>query len=66
MSAREQLRALPPAPSTTFKLNLPTTPPTGAGAGPQQPQMLYPTLFPNDPISAVLQQRQQQAPPPQQ
>ena len=60
MSAREQLRALPPAPSTTFKLNLPTTPPSGAGAGPQQQQMLYPTLFPNDPISAMLQQRQQQ------
>jgi hypothetical protein len=66
MSAREQLRALPPAPSTTFKLNLPTTPPAGAGAGagPQQ-QMLYPTLFPNDPISAMLQQRQQQMPPQQ-
>ena len=44
---------------TTFKLNLPTTPPSGAGAGPQQ-QMLYPTLFPDDPISAMLQQRQQQ------
>lgn len=67
MSAREQLRALPPAPSTTFKLNLPTTPPSGAGAGAPSPQMLYPTLFPNDPISAMLQQRQQQQQmPPQQ
>ena len=58
-SAREQLRALPPAPPMKFQLGLPTTPP--AGAGPKSaPPMLYPTLFPDDPISAMLQQRQQQ------
>jgi hypothetical protein len=58
-SAREQLRALPPAPPMKFQLGLPTTPP--AGAGPRSaPPMLYPTLFPDDPISAMLQQRQQQ------
>ena len=63
-TAREQLRALPPAPPMKFQLGLPTTPPAGAGAGPQggrqAPAMLYPTLFPDDPISAMLQQRQQQ------
>lgn len=61
-SAREMLRSLPPAPptrGTSFNPRLPTTPPAAPGGG-QQVQLMYPSLFPNDPISAMLQARQAQ------
>lgn len=61
-SAREMLRALPPAPptrGTSFNPRLPTTPPAAPGGAPQV-QLMYPSLFPNDPISAMLQARQAQ------
>ena len=57
-TARQMLRALPPAPPTTYNLRAPA---------PQQPQnpgdnvqLMYPQLFPNDPISGMLLQRQRQ------
>jgi hypothetical protein len=61
-SAREQLRALPPAPPLKFNLRMPSSPPAGAQpqGGAQNIPLMYPSLFPNDPISAMLQQRQQQ------
>ena len=61
-SAREQLRALPPAPPLKFNLRMPSTPPAGATpqGGAQNIPLMYPSLFPDDPISAMLQQRQQQ------
>ncbi len=61
-TAREMLRTLPPAPptrGTSFNPRLPTTPPA-APAGAPQVQLMYPSLFPNDPISAMLQARQAQ------
>lgn len=64
-SARDMLkRAMPPAPPTRgsqFNPRLPTTPP----AAPQNTNLMYPALFPNDPISGMLQQRAaaQQRPP---
>lgn len=61
-TAREMLRTLPPAPptrGTQFNPRLPTTPPAAPGGG-QQVQLMYPSLFPNDPISAMLQARQAQ------
>lgn len=68
-TARDQLRALPPAPPIKFNLRTGTTPPPAPNAG--NVPLMYPTLFPNDPISAALQQRQQaisnqQPPVPQQ
>jgi hypothetical protein len=63
--ARQMLKALPPAPSvrgypeaTEFKSPFPTTPPAVPASAPAQ--LLYPQMFPNDPISSVLLQRQQQ------
>jgi hypothetical protein len=56
------LRTLPPAPptrGTSFNPRLPTTPPAAPGGAPQV-QLMYPSLFPNDPISAMLQARQAQ------
>ena len=57
-TARQMLRALPPAPPTTYNLRAP------APTKPQNPgdnvQLMYPQLFPNDPISGMLLQRQQQ------
>jgi len=57
-TARQMLRALPPAPPITYNLRAPA---------PQQPQnpgdnvqLMYPQLFPNDPISGLLLQRQKQ------
>jgi hypothetical protein len=61
-TAREMLRTLPPAPptrGTSFNPRLPTTPPAAPGGAPQV-QLMYPSLFPNDPISAMLQARQAQ------
>lgn len=58
-NAASMLRKLPPAPQTRGLPNLRMGPPPAA---PQQaaPSLTYPTLFPNDPISQMLQQRQQQ------
>jgi hypothetical protein len=61
-TAASMLRALPPAPPTTgYQLRLPTAPP--AQSAPNQYAnipMMYPALFPNDPISGLLEQRRQQ------
>lgn len=64
-SAAAMLRKLPPAPSTTYKPNLrmPAPPPSG---GAPAPSLMYPALFPNDSISKMLLQRQQQLQPPPQ
>lgn len=60
-SAAQMLRKLPPAPPTTGLPNLRMGP---APAAPKQaaPNLMYPQLFPNDPISQLLQQRQQGVP----
>lgn len=58
-AAASMLRQLPPAPPTRGMPNLRMPPPPPAQA-PTPPQLMYPMLFPNDPISALLQQRQQQ------
>jgi hypothetical protein len=74
-TAASMLRALPPAPPTTglAQLRLPTTAPKSTGSSFQNIPLMYPTLFPNDPISGMLEQRRQQiqqnqqaAPPPSQ
>lgn len=61
-TAQQMLRAMPPAPSTRGmgdNFRVPTTPPAKpGGAGPVQ--LMYPAMFPNDPISGLLQQRQAQ------
>jgi hypothetical protein len=61
-SAQQMLRAMPPAPSTRGmgdNFRVPTAPPAKpAGAG--SLQLMYPAMFPNDPISGLLQQRQAQ------
>ena len=67
-TARQQLnRVMPPAPATRglqqFNPRLPTTPAVKPGQG--QVQLMYPAMFPNDPISALLQQRQAQIQGPQ-
>ena len=59
-SAQQMLRALPPAPATRgydFNPRVSTTPPAKTG-GMGQVQLMYPSMFPNDPISGLLQQRQ--------
>jgi hypothetical protein len=75
-TAASMLRALPPAPPTTGleQLRLPTTAPKPTGSSFQNIPLMYPALFPNDPISGLLEQRRQQIqqgqqmqpPPPQQ
>jgi len=60
ISAQQMLKALPPAPATRgydFNPRVPTTPPAKTG-GMGQVQLMYPSMFPNDPISGLLQQRQ--------
>jgi hypothetical protein len=61
-TAASMLRALPPAPPTTgYQLRLPTAP--SSQSAPNQyanVPMMYPALFPNDPISGLLEQRRQQ------
>jgi hypothetical protein len=73
-TAASMLRALPPAPPTTGleQLRLPTTAPKAGGSSYANIPLMYPALFPNDPISGMLEQRrqaiqqgQQPAPPPQ-
>jgi hypothetical protein len=59
-SAASMLRKLPPAPQTRGMPNLRMGPPPAAPAPAQSSNLMYPTLFPNDPISQMLQQRQQQ------
>jgi hypothetical protein len=61
-SAAQMLRQLPPAPQTRGMPNLRMGPPPAAPAAPAS-NLMYPTLFPNDPISQMLQQRQQQMQP---
>jgi hypothetical protein len=67
-SARDMLRSLPPAPPTvgtsmgpTAGPRLPTQPPRPMGnLGLSNMQMMYPAMFPNDPISGILEQRRRQ------
>lgn len=61
-TAASMLRALPPAPPTTGleQLRLPTTQPTPTGSAYSNIPLMYPALFPNDPISGMLEQRRQQ------
>jgi hypothetical protein len=68
-ASQRMLRSLPPAPPTTgvqFNPRLPTTPPVQQGGGASQIPLMYPAMFPNDPISALLQQRQALIQQPQQ
>lgn len=58
-TAAEMMRKLPPAPPTTGLPNL-RMGPAPAAQKPAAPNLMYPQLFPNDPISQLLQQRQQQ------
>ena len=58
-TAAQMLRQLPPAPPTRGMPNLRMGPAPAAPAAPAS-NLMYPTLFPNDPISQMLQQRQQQ------
>ncbi len=64
-SASQMLRSMPPAPQTRGLPNMRVGPPPAASAGRAPPSLLYPTLFPDDPISKMLLQRQQQVAPPQ-
>jgi hypothetical protein len=61
-TAASMLRALPPAPPTVGleQLRLPTTQPKKPPSALQNVPMMYPALFPNDPISGLLEQRRQQ------
>jgi hypothetical protein len=59
-TAASMLRKLPPAPQTRGMPNLRMGPPPAAPAAAAAPNLMYPTLFPNDSISQMLQQRQQQ------
>jgi hypothetical protein len=62
-TAAAMLRKLPPAPQTRGMPNLRMGPPPAAPASTATSNLMYPTLFPNDPISQMLQQRQQQLQP---
>ena len=58
-SAAEMLKAQPPAPQTrgtNFSPRMPTAP--AVQPGQQQVPLMYPAMFPNDPISGLLQARQ--------
>jgi len=60
-SAQQMLKKMPPAPptrGTNFNPRLPTSPAGQPGGG--NIPLMYPTMFPNDPISGLLQQRQAQ------
>ena len=58
-AAAQMLRQLPPAPQSRGMPNLRMGPPPAAPAQATS-NLMYPSLFPNDPISQLLQQRQQQ------
>jgi len=67
-TARDMMRrTAPPAPATRgvpqFNPRMPTTPQVSQGQS--QLQLMYPAMFPNDPISGLLQQRQAQIQGPQ-
>ena len=67
-TASQMLRQLPPAPPTTgvqFNPRMQTKPQVTQGSGAGQIPLMYPAMFPNDPISALLQQRQAMMQPPQ-
>jgi hypothetical protein len=67
-SAQRMLKALPPAPptrGTNFNPRLPTAPAAAPASGGSNVQLMYPSMFPNDPISGLLQQRQAQIQGPQ-
>jgi hypothetical protein len=58
-SAAQMLKAQPPAPATrgtNFNPRMPTAP--AVQPGQQQVPLMYPAMFPNDPISGLLQARQ--------
>jgi len=62
-------RPLPPAPPTTgiaITTRMPVAQPRPPASAASQLQMMYPNMFPNDPISALLKQRQAQTQPPAQ
>jgi hypothetical protein len=62
-SAQKMLKAMPPAPptrGTNFNPRLPTAPAVQPGGGVGNIPLMYPSMFPNDPISGLLQQRQAQ------
>jgi len=62
-SAQQMLKKMPPAPptrGTNFNLRTAPAAPPGAGTGASNVQLMYPSMFPNDPISGLLQQRQAQ------
>jgi len=68
-SAQKMLKAMPPAPptrGTNFNPRLPTAPAAQPGAGASNIPLMYPSMFPNDPISGLLQQRQAQIQAPRQ
>jgi hypothetical protein len=68
-NAQQMLKAMPPAPptrGTNFNLRTAPAAPPGAGAGASNVQLMYPSMFPNDPISGLLQQRQAQIQAPRQ
>ena len=68
-NAQQMLKAMPPAPptrGTNFNLRTAPAAPPGAGAGASNIQLMYPSMFPNDPISGLLQQRQAQIQAPRQ
>jgi hypothetical protein len=69
-SAQQMLKAMPPAPptrGTNFNPRLPTAPAVQpGGGGTPNVQLMYPAMFPNDPISGLLQQRQAQVQAPRQ
>jgi len=68
-SAQKMLKAMPPAPptrGTNFNPRLPTAPAVQPGGGGSNIQLMYPSMFPNDPISGLLQQRQAQIQAPRQ
>lgn len=68
-SAQKMLKAMPPAPptrGTDFNPRLPTAPAVQPGGGVPNVQLMYPAMFPNDPISGLLQQRQAQIQAPRQ
>jgi hypothetical protein len=69
-TARQMLNRVipagPPTRGTEFNPRLPTKPQVAPRGGTSQIPLMYPTMFPNDPISGLLQQRAAMIQPPQQ